>query len=209
MAQNYITRIRTEKGDLPIDFYSLYNLPAFDTKLDGSDESTGFFADAKAVGDRLNDMYKKSDVDSKLATINNNITNFGNDRYTKSEIDGKMTDVNAKIDANTKSINEHDHKDKEIKLKSIEFSPTVSEDNNTKIGGLIDFHHPDALSTSTEEQDCTSRIVEKTKGAISVEAKLNPCKAIILVEGETYGTLEQRPQVGEIGQIFFVKATEE
>lgn len=51
----YITKIRTEGGDLPIDYNSLANLPSPDTTLTKS----GGFADAKAVGDQIKNINSK------------------------------------------------------------------------------------------------------------------------------------------------------
>lgn len=46
---NYIKRVRTDVGDLQIDYESLANLPKSDTTLSKSGE----FADSKAVGDAI------------------------------------------------------------------------------------------------------------------------------------------------------------
>ena len=48
MAQ-YVTKIRTENGDMQIDYNALGNLPKFDTTLTES----GYIADAKSVGDQI------------------------------------------------------------------------------------------------------------------------------------------------------------
>ena len=47
---NYIQRIRTESGDLQIDYKALANLPQPDPTL----SKEGSFADAKAIGDKIN-----------------------------------------------------------------------------------------------------------------------------------------------------------
>lgn len=46
----YVTKIRTESGDLQIDYNALANLP----KSDDSLTQSGSFADAKATGDTIN-----------------------------------------------------------------------------------------------------------------------------------------------------------
>lgn len=48
---NYIKKIRTDIGDLQIDYEALANLPKSDTTLSKS----GKFADAKVVGDKINE----------------------------------------------------------------------------------------------------------------------------------------------------------
>lgn len=48
---NYIKKIRTDIGDLQIDYEALVNLPKSDTTLSKS----GKFADAKVVGDKINE----------------------------------------------------------------------------------------------------------------------------------------------------------
>jgi hypothetical protein len=63
MAQ-YVTKIRTENGDLPVDYKSLANLPTSDATLTKSGE----FADAKVVGEKIqqiNNDIKKSVQDIK------------------------------------------------------------------------------------------------------------------------------------------------
>lgn len=51
----YITKIRTEKGDKQIDYQALANLPQADSTLSKS----GQFADAKAVGDKIQNINEK------------------------------------------------------------------------------------------------------------------------------------------------------
>ena len=48
----YVTKVRTESGDLQIDYNALANLPETDKTLTKADE----FADAKVTGDRLNQL---------------------------------------------------------------------------------------------------------------------------------------------------------
>ena len=59
MAAQTIKAIRTQAGDLQIDYTALANVPSTDATLSKS----GSFADAKAVGD-------------KISTINSNINNL-------------------------------------------------------------------------------------------------------------------------------------
>ena len=49
---DYVTKVRTERGDLQIDYEALANLPKSDTTL----AQSGAFADAKVTGDRLNQL---------------------------------------------------------------------------------------------------------------------------------------------------------
>ena len=49
---NYIKKIRTDVGDLQIDYEALANLPKADETLSQS----GKFADAKVVGDKIKDV---------------------------------------------------------------------------------------------------------------------------------------------------------
>jgi hypothetical protein len=72
----YITRIRTESGDLQIDYDALANLPQSDSTL----TIAGGFADAKAVGDKLKkiDQITNSSVPNSTTIngkpLNSNIT---------------------------------------------------------------------------------------------------------------------------------------
>lgn len=50
--EEYVTRIRTENGDMQIDYKSLANLPSSDTTLSKSGE----FADAKVVGVKIQEI---------------------------------------------------------------------------------------------------------------------------------------------------------
>ena len=68
---DYVKRIRTESGDLQIDYESLANLPKSDTTLSQS----GKFADAKATGDKIDQVSQKLTTDvGNLSTKVNNLT---------------------------------------------------------------------------------------------------------------------------------------
>ena len=67
MAQ-YVTKIRTENGDLPIDYNSLANLPKADATLTKSES----FADAKATGDKIKKV--SDDVDALSDAIDDEKT---------------------------------------------------------------------------------------------------------------------------------------
>lgn len=54
---DYIKRIRTENGDLQIDYQALANLPKSDTAL----STSGAFADAKTTGDKIKSVNTKID----------------------------------------------------------------------------------------------------------------------------------------------------
>lgn len=62
MAQ-YVKRIRTESGDLQIDYQSLANLPQSDPTL----SQEGSFADSKATGDALNELNETIHNDIEIA----------------------------------------------------------------------------------------------------------------------------------------------
>ena len=64
----HITRIRTEQGDLQIDYNALANLPTSDTTLSQS----GKFADAKVVGQKIQEVNCKDTI-NKMKIINNDL----------------------------------------------------------------------------------------------------------------------------------------
>ncbi len=91
----YITKIRTEAGDLPVDYNALANLPVSDSTLTKS----GSFADAKAVGD-------------KITNINNTIKEIqGGDALAGITINGKSLSSNPVLTATDVGAAEtkHDH----------------------------------------------------------------------------------------------------
>lgn len=57
----YVTKVRTEDGDLQIDYEALANLPKPDTTLSKS----GSFADAKVVGDQID--YIKNEMGETIS----------------------------------------------------------------------------------------------------------------------------------------------
>ena len=70
----YIKRIRTESGDLQIDYQALANLPQSDETL----SAQGSFADAKATGDAIALTNRNIDnaVDQLTSDIHNALTNL-------------------------------------------------------------------------------------------------------------------------------------
>lgn len=70
MAQ-YVQRIRTESGDLQIDYQALANLPKSDPTL----SQEGSFADAKATGDTINNTVNTA-ITELSEEINNKFTNL-------------------------------------------------------------------------------------------------------------------------------------
>ena len=62
----YITRIRTESGDMQIDYNALANLPQSDSTLSQS----GKFADAKITGDKI------KNINTDITSINEEIQNL-------------------------------------------------------------------------------------------------------------------------------------
>lgn len=116
MAQ-YVTKIRTEQGDMQIDYTALANLPKSDTSLSES----GKFADAKVVG-------------TKIQQINDDIK----------EIVDNIQDANTTLDAHKSKVvsdseNGHMSSTDKIKLDGIEENannyslPTAS---NSVLGGV-------------------------------------------------------------------------
>lgn len=72
---NYAKKIRTDKGDLQIDYTALANLPKSDTEL----KEEGGFADAKVVGDKLLQLAQRDlEQDTRIVEINTRfaISNF-------------------------------------------------------------------------------------------------------------------------------------
>jgi len=65
---DYVTRVRTEKGDLQIDYNALANLPESDTSLTKSGE----FADAKVTGDKISKLAEDLRIldESAIKSIN-------------------------------------------------------------------------------------------------------------------------------------------
>lgn len=70
MAQ-YVQRIRTESGDLQIDYQALANLPKSDPTL----SQEGSFADAKVTGDTINNTVNNA-ITELSEEINNKFTNL-------------------------------------------------------------------------------------------------------------------------------------
>lgn len=64
---DYAKKIRTEIGDLQIDYNALANLPQSDITLTKSGE----FADAKVVGDILKQKADKNSIPTKLSELEN------------------------------------------------------------------------------------------------------------------------------------------
>lgn len=73
---DYIKKIRTESGDLQIDYTSLANLPTPDSTL----AKSGYFADAKAVGD-------------KITTVNNAINTLSSSKADKTSVPTKVSQL--------------------------------------------------------------------------------------------------------------------
>ena len=93
----HITRIRTESGDLQIDYNALANLPQL-LELDDTLSKAGDAADAKAVGDLLDTKEDKTSIDKKFNDINKEIDDAlasVNDKL--SDINEDITDINNRI----------------------------------------------------------------------------------------------------------------
>lgn len=66
----YITKIRTEAGDLQIDYNALANLPISDISL----TEFGRFADSKTVGDKFKSIEEEIEkMKSSLANVLNSV----------------------------------------------------------------------------------------------------------------------------------------
>jgi hypothetical protein len=66
MAQQTIKLIRTEIGDLRVDYNALANLPTSDTTL----KVSGGFADAKTVGTEITSLKNKiTELQNKIAEL--------------------------------------------------------------------------------------------------------------------------------------------
>lgn len=87
----YITKIRTESGDLLIDYNALANLPESDTTL----SEAGKFADAKSTGDAINNAINdvKSLMDEQLM-LKANVEDVDKQLATKANVE----DVNEQLD---------------------------------------------------------------------------------------------------------------
>lgn len=76
----YITRIRTESGDMQIDYKALANLPKPDSTLSQSGE----FAEAKAIGERI------AEINTNIKTVVTNLEQHTHDVVNSSD-DGLMS----------------------------------------------------------------------------------------------------------------------
>ena len=77
---NYVTRIRTEDGDLQIDYNALANLPNIPSSIVVDDTLTqsGACADAKATGDKISDLTQDiSDLSQEVADLGDSIEIVG------------------------------------------------------------------------------------------------------------------------------------
>jgi hypothetical protein len=83
----YITKIRTESGDLPIDYNALANRPQSDTTLSKS----GKFADAKATGDAINDV--ENTLNSNLEYVNTQLSTKADLEYVNTQLGTKADEV--------------------------------------------------------------------------------------------------------------------
>lgn len=101
----YITRIRTDKGDMQIDYNYLANLPISDTTLSQS----GKFADAKVVGDKIKEVSDNINI-----TVGGNIQNVDSivsshlSKKASSTEDGHMTSADkVKLDGIEEGANKY------------------------------------------------------------------------------------------------------
>lgn len=74
---DYITKIRTEKGDLQLDYDALANKPKSDSNL----TKPGAFADAQAVGNKI------SELNTQIKSIKNQLENMPDNSHTHSATD--------------------------------------------------------------------------------------------------------------------------
>ena len=117
MAQDIlVTRIRTEKGDLPIDYNALANKPTTDDTLTHS----GSFADAKAVGDKIKAVSEtvsqlsedvaaekaraegvEGDLNTRLASVESAIGESGS---IAGDIANALTEAKGYVDTEVKAL---------------------------------------------------------------------------------------------------------
>lgn len=115
--ETYVTKIRTERGDIQIDYNALANLPKSDTNLSES----GKFADSKVVGEKI------QQINDDIKVISDNVQN----------INIVMDDHTSKVVSD--SENGHMVSADKIKLDGIENNannyslPTAS---NSVLGGV-------------------------------------------------------------------------
>lgn len=94
----YVTRIRTESGDLQIDYNSLANLPHI-LKLDKTLSVSGEAADSQIVGSALSQKASTNYVDEQVGIIGDQFNNIDNQL---DEIDDQIGVINKQIsDINT------------------------------------------------------------------------------------------------------------
>lgn len=131
----YITKIRTESGDLQIDYEALANLPKSDSTLSKSGE----FADAKATGDNIKSISDNfsSEVETLQGEFNTKMDEIS------SGLDTLKTEVNTSIDGISSDM-ETLKSDVDAKLEEFftqndsgeTVIQTVIQMNDNKISGL-------------------------------------------------------------------------
>ena len=109
-----IQRIKTTSGNTPIDYETLANLPVPDKSLEGGmNKEYGFFADAKATGDRLssledilrdgNDLTQKNLI-QEINIINNIISDSNGHGKRISDNEVNISQNKKDISSNAKKI---------------------------------------------------------------------------------------------------------
>lgn len=87
---DYITKIRTKNGDLQYDYNSLYGKPEPDTTL----KKAGEFADAQAVGNKIDSINGRlTDINNQVTDIKNITNNFSANNITSGELNTTILPV--------------------------------------------------------------------------------------------------------------------
>lgn len=98
-GQKYINLIRTNQGDLPVNYDALYNKPESDTKL----ETAGAFADAQVVGSKINQLQGSiNNLNSNSVSSNTTI----NGKKLTSNIELTPSDIKAAPEQHNHSVSD-------------------------------------------------------------------------------------------------------
>ena len=176
----YVTKVRTEDGDLQIDYNALANLPKSDTTLTKS----GSFADAKATGDAISDLEDviNDSLKSDVETLGSNITIV---QTSVNELNTAVTNLTAgaaRIEENLEL--------KADKTVVDDLSATVTTINNAVSG------HAETIAEHTSQIESMSNSVAPIdKGGTGATTALNALKNL----GIVYSTSQpSNPQTGMI-----------
>lgn len=137
----YVTGIRTESGDLPIDYNALVNKPQIDKTL----SEDGKLADAKATGDAIKSMSDNlsSEIETFKTNVNTSINELSSGIDTLEEkVDTFVSDFSSDIETLETEIN-----------KKIESLFSENEDGETVIQTPIVMNDNKITGLGTPEED--------------------------------------------------------